>query len=291
MTAKILEGKTLASEIRRGLESRIAAVIRKRGRAPRLSAVSAEEDYASALYLKKELEACARAGIETEVKTVTAAMSAAEFAEVIKEMGANPGNDAVLIPQPLPKRLASAPVWDVLDPYKDIDGASVVSMGRLFKANRFSEIDGNSFFPPCTALAVIRLLGYHNIEVRGRRITVIGRSATVGRPLAHMLTCLDATVTLCHSRSEDIAAIASRSDIVLSAVGKARWLGPEMVAGGAVLVDVGTNQDAQGKFCGDADYEAIAPKVSAITPVPGGVGPVTLACLLENIVRPAERGS
>lgn len=271
------------------LKTRAEEVARKRGRAPHLWAVNAEEDYASRVYLEKEIEACRAIGITAQAVSVPADTAPEKFIDMVRAAGADAANDAVLIPQPLPKRLLSPQLWDALNPAKDIDGASALSMGRLFKANRYAEIETGDFFVPCTALAVTRLLRYHNIEASGRRITVIGRSATVGRPLAHMLACMDATVTLCHSRTPDIAARAREADILVSAVGKPRWIGADMVKPGAIVIDVGTNQDAAGKFCGDADYEAVSAVASAITPVPGGVGPVTLACLLENIVKSAER--
>ncbi|MDD4005101.1 MAG: bifunctional 5,10-methylenetetrahydrofolate dehydrogenase/5,10-methenyltetrahydrofolate cyclohydrolase, partial [Elusimicrobiaceae bacterium] len=233
--------------------------------------------------------ACRALGMTAQAVTVAADSEPDGFVELVRRAGADPDNDALLIPQPLPKRLRSSALWAALEASKDIDGASVVNMGRLFKANRYDEIAAEDFFVPCTALAVTRLLRYHNIQPAGRSVTVIGRSATVGRPLAHLLACMDATVTLCHSKTPDIKAAAKEADILISAVGSARWLGADMVKPGAVVIDVGTNQDAAGKFCGDVDFDAVAPAASAITPVPGGVGPVTLACLLENIVRSAQR--
>lgn len=285
----ILEGKTLSRQLRDEVKLRAAAVTAKRGRAPHLWAVSAEEDYASRVYLEKEIETARAAGMTAEAVHIQAGTSPAKLIDLVRAAGANPENDALLIPQPLPKTLLTPELWEALNPAFDIDGASVGNMGRLFKANRFADIENGGFFPPCTALAVMRLLRYHNINPSGRRVTVIGRSATVGRPLAHMLACADATVTLCHSKTPDIKDAARGADILISAIGKARWLGADMVKPGAIVVDVGTNQDAAGKFCGDVDFDAVAPLASAITPVPGGVGPVTLACLMENIVRSAER--
>jgi methylenetetrahydrofolate dehydrogenase (NADP+)/methenyltetrahydrofolate cyclohydrolase len=164
-------------------------------------------------------------------------------------------------------------------------------MGRLFLCKSFSELEAGGFFMPCTAWAVIRLLRRHGIDPSGKNAAVLGRSSTVGRPLAHMLSCMDATVALAHSKTADIAKTLSGCELIVSAIGKARWVKAGMIPPGAVVVDVGTNSDENGIFCGDVDYEAVSKIASAVSPVPGGVGPVTLACLLENIVTAFERNA
>ena len=254
-----------------------------------LAAIHCPGDYASDVYLKKELEACHKIGIDTRQHDIAPCIAPQEFATLLRSISDDKTVDAMLVPRPLPPQLSDPRLWENMDPDKDIDGASVNSMGRLFLCKNFSEIEKGGFFAPCTALAVVRLLQYHKVEFSGKKAAVLGRSSTVGRPLAHMFSCLDATVTLCHSRTPDMAKTLAGADILASAIGKARWVKKEMLPPGAIVADVGTNSDENGVFCGDVDYAAVEPVVSAISPVPGGVGPVTLACLLENIVLAFER--
>ena len=161
-------------------------------------------------------------------------------------------------------------------------------MGRLFLCKNFSELEENCVFAPCTAWAAIRLLRANLFDIAGKKAAMIGRSAAVGRPLAHMLSCLDATVTLCHSRTKDLPGILRTSDIVVSATGQPKWIKGEMLSEGCVVLDVGINTDENDKLCGDVDFESVSQKVSMITPVPGGIGPVTLACIMENTLKAAE---
>jgi len=286
--AALLEGKTLAAQIRATLQERVAQIRLKAGREPHLAAVQSSEDEAASIYLNKEMEACRKIGVSCRAYPVDSKTTPEDFSSLLKSISASQLVDAVLVPRPLPKQLEQTPVCDLITPEKDIDGASTYNMGRLFLCKNFREIADTGIFVPCTALAVVRLLRHHELTLPGARVAVIGRSSTVGKPLAHMLSCLDATVTLCHSRTTDLPQVLKSCDIVISAIGKARWLKPDMVREGAAIIDVGTNTDEQGLFCGDADFKALEPVVSAITPVPGGVGPVTLSCLLENIVAAAE---
>jgi len=196
----------------------------------------------------------------------------------------------VMIERPLPEGFEVPTMWDSIPAGKDVDALSSANMGRLF-ISRASDPERAGFFVPCTALAVVRLARYHSLALKGKRIAVVGRSPVVGRPVAHMLTSLDATVTVCHTKTRDIESIFKGSDIVVSAAGKARWLKAGMLPPDSVVIDVGTNIDENGKMCGDADFEDLKDKVRAITPVPGGVGPVTLACLIEAGVKAAENGA
>lgn len=284
----LLEGKTLSAQIRAELPDRVANIRLEAGREPHLSAVQSSEDEAASIYLNKEMEACRKIGISCRAYPVDSKTTPEEFTDLLKTISSSPLTDAVLVPRPLPKQLEQVPVCDLITPEKDIDGASTYNMGRLFLCKNFREIAAAGLFVPCTALAVVRLMRHHEITISGARIAVVGRSSTVGKPLAHMLSCLDATVTLCHSRTVDLPQVLKTCDIVISAIGKARWLKPDMIKEGATVIDVGTNTDDKGIFCGDADFEALKPLASAITPVPGGVGPVTLSCLLENIIKAAE---
>jgi len=212
-----------------------------------------------------------------------------EFVKIIKGLSSDKTIDAILVPKPLPPHLNAEEAWENLAAEKDIDGSSVLSMGRLFMCKNWKEVETMHGFPPATAMAVMRLLEHYKINLSGVEVSVIGRSATVGKPLAHMLTCKDATVKICHSRTKNLAAALQNSDIVISAIGKARFVKKDMIKQGAIVIDVGTNQDDKGVFCGDVDFEDVKTKASRITPVPGGVGPVTLACLLENIIISVSR--
>ncbi len=288
---KILEGKTLAAEIRNTLGARAAAAAAALGRPLKITGIGWAGDgagYASYVYLKKEMEAAAKTGVSTEIFDITENTTAADFLELVKNISSDECVDAILIPRPLPKHLDVPVIWENLSAEKDIDGAATLNMGRLFECKNWTDVKNMSGFVPCTALAVMRLLEFHKIDLSGKEVAVIGRSAIVGRPLAHMVVCKDASVTICHSRTVDLPKVLNRADIVISAIGKARFVKENMVRPGAIVIDVGTNQDENGVFCGDVDFDAVIRKADT-TPVPGGVGPVTLACLLENIVLSAER--
>ena len=285
---QILEGKTLSAQIRSGLSARVAFCASKLGRAPKLVGISWQGDYAGFLYLNKEADAARKLGIAAEIREVDEHTTAEEFFAIVRQVSQDESVDAVLIPRPLPPALNNLDIAPFLNPSQDIDGSGLVSMGRLFMCKSWDNVLALDTFVSCCALAVMRLLDFHNIPVSGKRVAMLGRSNTVGSPLAKMLTCKNATVTLCHTKTENIADILKESDIVISATGRARFIKKEMLKKGTIIIDVGTNQDENGIFCGDADFDNIK-EICSISPVPGGVGPVTLACLLENIVISAER--
>lgn len=282
----LLEGKTLSRTILDALPARIARL----GRAPLLAIVNYFEDSASGIYVKRKVAACDKLGIKVRMINPGQGEGLAGFLKVLGGLKDDPEVDAIMVERPLPDGFEVPLMWDAIPAGKDVDALSSVNMGRLF-ISKAADIETAGFFVPCTALAVVRLLKYHGIEVSGKKIAVAGRSAVVGRPLAHMLTNLDATVTVCHTKTPDIGAVFKASDIVVTAAGKARWLKAGMLAPGATVIDVGTNIDAAGKMCGDADLEDVKDTVKAITPVPGGVGPVTMACLIEASVKAAENGA
>ena len=288
-TMKILEGKELSAEILAALPARAEAVKARLGRPPSLAIVNYFPDSPSAVYVKRKMAACEKAGIAVKLFAPRAEEGYPAFKALLASLGADPGVDAIMVERPLPAGFDTTETWDALPAAKDVDGLSSLNMGRLFIARSFAEIEAGAFFVPCTALAVIKLMRRHGIDPARKNVAVAGRSAVVGRPLAQMLTLLDATVTLCHTRTRDVAAAFRAADIVVAAAGKARWVKKEMLAPGAVLLDVGTNFDEHGKMCGDADFEAVKETAAAVSPVPGGVGPVTLACLLDAAVRAAER--
>lgn len=287
--ADIIEGRTLSQSILADVAARAAAAAQTLGRKPSLAIINYYEDSPSAVYVKRKIAACAKAGIETRLIMPEESRGREHFFGLLKELGSDPAVDAIMVERPLPKGFDVPEAWELLDPRKDPDALSTLNMGRLFLAKTWKEIEEGGFFVPCTALAVVKMMKHAGIDPAGREIAVVGRSAIVGRPAAHMLTCLDATVTLCHSRTRDINTALKRAEIVVTAIGKALWLKPDMIRPGATVIDVGTNIGPDGKMCGDADFAALAGTAGRVTPVPGGVGPVTLACLLEAAVTAAER--
>ncbi|OGS05698.1 MAG: hypothetical protein A3I76_02110 [Elusimicrobia bacterium RIFCSPLOWO2_02_FULL_61_11] len=288
MTMKILEGKTLSAEILAALPARIEAVKERLGRPPSLAIINYFADSPSAVYVKRKIAACEKLGIAVKLYAPKPEEGYPAFKALLARLGADASCDAIMIERPLPDGFETLETWDALPAAKDVDGLSTLNMGRLFLAKKFSEVEEGRYFTPCTALAVIRLLKFHGINPSGLNIAVAGRSAVVGRPLAQMLTALDATVTMCHTRTKNTAAIFKSADLVITAVGKAKWLKKELLPAGATVIDVGTNFDENGKMCGDADFEDLKESAAAVSPVPGGVGPVTLACLIEASVRAAE---
>ena len=285
---KILEGKTLSAEILGALPARVEAVKARLGRPPSLAIINYFADSPSAVYVKRKIAACEKLGIAVKLFAPKPEEGYPAFKALLARLGADAAYDAIMIERPLPDGFETRETWDAVPAAKDVDGLSTLNMGRLFIAKKFSEIENGGFFSPCTALAVIRLLRFHGIDPAGMNIAVAGRSSVVGRPLAQMLVALDATVTVCHTRTKNIAEVFKRADLVVTAAGKAKWLKPELLPPGATVIDVGTNFDENGRMCGDADYAALEASAAAVSPVPGGVGPVTLACLIEAAVRAAE---
>ena len=283
----ILEGKTLAKQIRAHLQERADSVRQKLGRPICLCALGSCEDYAARLYLTKETEAAQKIGIETHVFDLDAQTSPEGFCKAVKELAKCAEVDAVLIPRPLPPQLAAGHFADYLNPRQDIDGMSTTNAGHLFLCKTWQQVENLPGFVPCTAMAVMRLLNFHHIDLDGKEAVVIGRSSTVGRPLAHLLTCKNATVKLCHSHT-DLPRAVKDADIICSAAGTPGLLKTQWLKKGACVIDISTNWN-NNTLCGDANAQELAAAGISYSPVPGGVGPVTLAVLLENIILSGER--
>ena len=283
----ILEGKTLASQIREPLAQRAAVVRQKIGRAISLAAISSTEDYGAYVYLQKEVAAAQKMGLSTQIFEVNNKTPADEFVSLVKRLSQDTSVDAILIPRPLPAHLAATAYAAHLAPQKDIDGMSNVNMGNLFLCKTWAEIEALPGFVPCTAAAVIKLLEFHHITLSGQEVAVIGRSSTVGRPLAHLLTCKNATVKICH-RHTDLPRAVKDADIVCSAAGSAGLLQADWLKPGSTVIDISTNWH-NNQLTGDADPASLIKRGVSYSPVPGGVGPVTLAVLLENMVLSKER--
>lgn len=283
----ILEGRTLAQSIREPLTQRAEAVRQKLGRALRLCAIGSTEDYGAYTYLHKEVSSAEKLGIETKIFKVDNHTPAEEFLALVKRLSQDPQTDAILIPRPLPAQLSATDYATYLAPGKDIDAMSALNMGHLFLCRTWREVENLKGFVPCTAMAVIKLLQYHHIEVAGKAVAVIGRSSTVGRPLAHLLTCQNATVTLCHTKT-DLPRALKDADIICTAAGCPGLLQTSWLKEGACVIDISTTWDKD-QLHGDAFPRELEARGLSYSPVPGGVGPVTLAVLLENIILCGER--
>jgi len=273
----LLDGKTTAAAIRTEVRDEVARQKALHGRAPGLAVVLVGQDPASEVYVRNKVKACEETGIVSRKLTPPENIKQVDLEALILELNADPDIDGILVQLPLPLGLESQSILDLIDPCKDVDGFHPVNIGRLAA--------GLPGLRPCTPAGCIELLKRHNLPTRGKRAVVVGRSNIVGKPLAMMLMqsgeYADATVTVCHSRTADLAAEVRRADFVFAAIGKPRFITAEMVKDGAVVVDVGINRTESG-LQGDCDFEGLWGKVAAITPVPGGVGPMTIAMLMQN---------
>ena len=287
MSAAIIDGRAAAARIRQSLNPRIEALVKARGRAPRLSILSAAGDPSAAAYLQAKLKACRDSGIEADVHALSASAGHDEALDLLRRLGSDDAVDAVIVEFPLPKAVKAGEFIRELPAAKDVEGVTPENLGRLFMAKTFEEILSRKLIVPCTAMAAIGLLRQTGVPIAGRRAVVVGRSSIVGGPAAHLLTSLNATVTLCHSQTQDIEGELACADIVIAAIGRARFIKGSWLKKGAVVIDAGINRDGD-SLCGDVDFEQASQVASLITPVPGGVGPVTTAMLLANTVALTE---
>jgi methylenetetrahydrofolate dehydrogenase (NADP+)/methenyltetrahydrofolate cyclohydrolase len=269
-----LRGGELAAQIRAATAA-AAAELASAGRPPRLAVVTATDDEASAWYVRSIESAAVKAGIACDVLRTSTANG---ITATLTSLGDDPEVHGVMLQTPLPDGAGLAELAATIPPEKDVDGASPVSLGRL--------VSGLPAFAPATAAAVLALLDHHEVELLGRHVVVVGRSVVVGKPAAHLLLDRHATVTVCHSRTADLAAITRQADILVVAAGRVGLIGPQHIAPGTIVIDVGTNATAGGGIAGDVD-PAVAQVAAALSPVPGGVGPVTTALLLRHVVEAA----
>ncbi|QSZ67719.1 bifunctional methylenetetrahydrofolate dehydrogenase/methenyltetrahydrofolate cyclohydrolase FolD [Methanofollis aquaemaris] len=272
----ILNGKTL-SEKRLNL---IKEEIEESGIHPSLATVLVGEDPASQMYVRMKHKACEKVGITSVRADLPAETTTAEVLATVQKLNEDPEVSGILVQLPLPPQVDTQAVIDAVSPEKDVDGFHPVSIGRLYS--------GHPGFVPCTPQGIMTMLAEYGIEIAGKNAVVVGRSVDVGRPMAALLLNADATVTICHSKTQNLPAIMQQADILVSGIGKARFVTADMVKEGAVVIDVGINHDENGKLCGDVDFDSVVEKASAITPVPGGVGPMTIATLMENTLKAAR---
>lgn len=283
MPAKILDGKQLAQLIRSELTEEIIEFIQNNGAVPCLAAVLIGQDPASEVYVRNKRKACEAVGIESQLHRLSADSSQEDLLKLIAKLNKDGEVHGILVQLPLPSQIDKNRVLSAVSPVKDVDAFHPENVGRL--------VQGRPRFLPCTPQGVQQLLVRSGIEIAGRHVVVLGRSEIVGRPLSIMLSqrgaAGDATVTICHSRSRDLPAVIRSADILIAAIGKPKFVTAEMVKPGATVVDVGINRTAEG-LVGDVDFDAVAEVAGAITPVPGGVGPLTIAMLLRNTLAAAQ---
>jgi len=280
MSAKIIDGKAIAQRFREELAVRVGR-LKERGITPGLAVVIVGDDPASKVYVRNKAMACESIGMHSEVHALSANTTQAHLLDFLHRLNNDDAIHGILVQLPLPKHIDSRAVIEAIDPAKDVDGFHHQNVGAL--------VAGEAAFYPCTPWGVMKMLEHEGVAVEGKSAVVIGRSMIVGKPMALLLINAGATVTVCHSKTRDLAAVARQGDILVAAVGRAKMVGADMVKPGAVVIDVGINRLPSGKLAGDVDYDAVAPIASLITPVPGGVGPMTIAMLLANAVKSAER--
>lgn len=284
MTAEILNGRALGLKIQNQLLLRVKTLLTAKGRPPGLAVIRVGDDPASAVYVRNKERACAKIGISSQVRHFPATTSEAEVQRAIAYLNADETVDGILLQLPVPDHLNAVALLHQIKPHKDVDGLHPVNLGALVR----SELGLRS----CTPAGVIKLLEEYNIEVAGKQAVVVGRSILVGKPLALMLLAANATVTIAHSHTQDLGKITKEADILVVATGKPKTIGADMVKPGAVVVDVGINRldRGEGKYqlVGDVDFEAVSQIARFITPVPGGIGPMTVAMLLENTISSYE---
>jgi methylenetetrahydrofolate dehydrogenase (NADP+)/methenyltetrahydrofolate cyclohydrolase len=276
MTAKILDGKAVAAKERARSAARAADFVSAHGRAPGLAVVKVGEDPASAVYVRNKRKACEECGIASFAHDLPATTTREELLTLIKALNADDRVDGILLQLPLPKGLDATAIMDTVDPGKDVDGFHPTNTGLLAQKR--------PGLRPCTPWGVIRLAKEYQLELTGLRAVVVGASNIVGRPMALELLLARATVTVCHTGTRDLRGEVERAELVVAAVGKAAYISGEWIREGALVFDVGINRGADGKLCGDVAFAAAAERAAWITPVPGGVGPMTIAMLLSNTV-------
>ncbi len=279
--ATIIDGRAEAQKVRDETAAAVEQFRAEHGRAPGLATVLVGSDPASATYVRNKRRSCAKVGIESLHHELAASTSAAEIVSLVERLNADPQANGILVQLPLPDGVDSRAVLNAIDPEKDVDGLHPVSQGRL--------LAGDPGLRPCTPLGVMRLLEGTGTDLLGARAVVIGRSLLVGKPVSMLLLEKHATVTLCHSRTRNLADEVRRADVVVAAVGRPEFVGGDWIGEGAVVIDVGINRLDDGRLVGDVDFAAASERASFITPVPGGVGQMTVAMLLANTVTAARR--
>lgn len=282
MTAQLIDGNALSATLRADVARR-AADLAARGHQPGLAVILVGEDPASAVYVRNKVKACESHGLHSVFEKYPAELSEADLLARIAALNADPRIHGILVQMPLPRHIDPHRVIEAIDTRKDVDGYSVLSAGELMA--------GLPGFRPCTPYGCMKLLESTGVSLKGKHAVVIGRSNTVGKPMALLLLQANATVTICHSGTPDLGLYTRQADVVVAAVGRRNTLTGDMVKPGAIIIDVGINRNDEGKLCGDVNFASVAPVASWVSPVPGGVGPMTITMLLVNTLEAAERAA
>ena len=279
--AKIIDGKALASKLRTELAKKVASYKTERGKQIGLAVVLVGEDPASQVYVRNKIKACEEVGIKSYAYYLDAKSSQSQVEELVRSLAEDSKVHGILVQLPLPAHLDANSILELIPRAKDVDGFSAENMGRLCM--------NEECLVACTPGGVMQMFKDEGIELKGKRAVVVGRSNIVGKPMAMLLTNADATVTICHSKTVNLKEICVSADVLVAAIGRAKFITADMVKDGAVVIDVGMNRDENGKLCGDVDFVNVKDKCSYITPVPGGVGPMTITMLMYNTYIAATR--
>lgn len=277
--AIILDGKALAKKTREELKIKVDE-LKKKNIFPKLAVIMVGDDPSSKIYVRNKSKACEEVGIEYEEHLLSADIEMKTLLDLINELNNRKDVHGILLQSPIPKNLDINLAFRTTKPEKDVDGFNPINVGKLSL--------NQDCFVSCTPFGIMRMLSEYNIETEGKHAVIIGRSNIVGKPMLQCLLNKNATVTVCHSKTQNLAEITKQADILVCAIGKPNFVTEDMVKEGAVVIDVGINRNAEGKVCGDVDFENVSKKASYITPVPGGVGPMTIAMLMNNIVKAAK---
>lgn len=274
--SEIIDGKNLAKEIRESLKVE-ANKLKEKGIIPHLSVIMVGDNDASKVYVRNKSKACEEIGIEFKEYLLPNDTKQEELISLIEKLNKDKNVNGILLQSPIPKPLNIQEAFNTIDPKKDVDGFNPYNVGNL--------CIGQDSFIPCTPYGIMKMFEKYNIEIDGRKVAIIGRSNIVGKPMAQCMLAKNATVTICHSRTRELKKELKDADIIISAAGKRNMVTEDMVKEGAVIIDVGMNRNDEGKLCGDVDFEKLKEKASYITPVPGGVGPMTIAMLMSNVIK------
>ena len=277
--AKIIDGKQISLDIKNELKKKVAKY-KEQGIEMTLAVVKVGNDPASAVYVRNKEKACEYVGINSKTLALPEETTEEELLNVVKELNEDKNVNGILVQLPLPKHIDESKVLLTIDSTKDVDGFHPVNVGKM--------VIGEDTFLPCTPAGIIEMIKRTDIDIEGKECVVIGRSNIVGKPMAMLMLKENATVTIAHSRTKDLKEVTKRADIIVAAIGKAKFVTADYVKEGAVVIDVGMDRDENGKLCGDVDFESVSKVASAITPVPGGVGPMTVTMLLVNCLRSVE---
>lgn len=281
MAATIIDGKGLALALREHIKDEVTTLAGKSGIQPGLAAVLVGDDPASAVYVKNKRLACEKAGLYPEEHRLPASTSQEDLLRLVEQLNENPRIHGILVQLPLPSHIDSKVILQAVSPNKDVDGFHPLNIGRL--------VEGDPLFVPCTPKGIIHLIDSTGQDISGKRAVIIGRSNIVGKPVAMLLLHRHATVTICHSRTKDLPGVVREADIIVAAIGKPHFVTSDMVKEGALIIDVGINRLSDGKLVGDVDFSGVQNNAGWITPVPGGVGPMTIAMLLQNTLESAKQ--